>query len=146
VPRTAGPPICKRTLADELARSLSTSHRFARRAIDAFQAILTDHLLAGDSVQLAGFGRFHLKRTGRRPCNLPNLNATIGGHRVPAFRPSDSLKRIIRQRPGEAPPQPTIPGAPAFAPNGELRRGRPASLECGTRSAECGIDGKGGQG
>lgn len=67
------------------------------RALRAMLTAMRNALRRGEPVTLVGFGTFSVAR--RRPRTMRNPRTghvvTVGG-RVPRFRPSEELKRVVR--------------------------------------------------
>ena len=61
----------KTQLVDKIAKDTELTKKQAAEAVDAMIAAMQDALVAGESVQLVGFGGFSVKdvaaRTGRNP-------------------------------------------------------------------------------
>ncbi len=79
--------------AEAAGMSKKDTERVLNAAIDA----VTKSLVAGEKVQLSGFGIFETKnrqaRTGRNPVTREAVE--IPATRVPAFKPSKTLKDIV---------------------------------------------------
>ena len=93
-------------LAREIAERLGVSPFFARGILSTFCDVVASHLLADRPVVLAGFGRFHLKAVGRRPMRVGAGNSRtiiVGGHSVPGWVASDTLKQRVRAATQDAP-------------------------------------------
>ncbi len=86
--------ISKAALVDELKETTGMSQKDVKALLDGFLEHLTQHLKAGDKVQLTGFGSFELRersaRTGVNPATKEKL--TIPASKYPAFKPGKSLK------------------------------------------------------
>ena len=87
-------------LACEIAERLGVSPSFAKGILSTFCDVVASHLLADRPVVLAGFGRFHLKAVGRRRLCVGRANSReiiVGGHSVPGWVASDTLKQRVRE-------------------------------------------------
>ncbi len=81
----------------ELANSVDyLSYREAAIVVDTFFNSIHDALVAGDKVELRGFGSFKTKvrqpRTGRNPKTGDSVN--VASKRVPYFKPGKELKHL----------------------------------------------------
>ncbi len=79
--------------AEAAGMSKKDTERVLNAAIDA----VVKSLVAGEKVQLSGFGIFEVKdrlaRTGRNPVTREAVE--IPATRVPAFKPSKNLKDLV---------------------------------------------------
>ncbi len=86
--------ISKADLIKELGETTSISQSDVKVFLDEFLEQLTEHLKAGDKVQLTGFGSFELRersaRTGVNPATKEKIK--IPASKYPAFKPGKSLK------------------------------------------------------
>ncbi len=84
----------KTDLTDYIAEKTDLSKADAGRAVDAFQAAVTETLAKGESVTLIGFGTFSVKhraaRTGRNPQTGAEIQ--IAESNVPSFKAGKALK------------------------------------------------------
>ena len=84
----------KMQLVDKIAKDTELTKKQAAEAIDAMIAAMQDALVAGESVQLVGFGGFSVKdvaaRTGRNP--RTNEVVEIPASRRVTFSASKTLK------------------------------------------------------
>jgi len=84
----------KTDLTDYIAEKTELSKADAGRAVDAFQAAVTETLSKGESVTLIGFGTFSVKhraaRTGRNPQTGAEIQ--IAESNVPSFKAGKALK------------------------------------------------------
>ena len=87
----------KTELIAAIAEKAGLSKKDAERALNATIDAITASLVAGDKVQVAGFGIFEAKnreaRTGRNPLTKETIQ--IPATRVPAFKASKTLKDAI---------------------------------------------------
>jgi DNA-binding protein HU-beta len=88
----------KTELIDKMADHTGFSKVDAKRAAEAFIAIITDSLAEGEEVVLVGFGTFAVSkrsaRKGRNPQNGKEIN--IPARTVPKFKAGKALKDIVR--------------------------------------------------
>jgi DNA-binding protein HU-beta len=87
----------KSELISAIAEQGNLSKADAGRSLDALIKTIETTLKAGDSITLAGFGTFAVKkrveRTGRNPQTGQEI--TIAAAKVPSFKPSKSLKDAV---------------------------------------------------
>ena len=79
------------------AANAGVSKKDAERVVNAAIDAVTAALVAGDKVQVAGFGIFEVKhreaRTGRNPATKQTIQ--IPASKVPAFKASQTLKDAV---------------------------------------------------
>lgn len=81
----------------ELANSLDyLSYRDATTVVDTFFSSIHDALVAGDKVELRGFGSFKIKQRNPRIGRNPKTGASVdvAAKRVPYFKPGKELKHL----------------------------------------------------
>lgn len=80
------------------AAELSTAQ--AEAAIDALVNTLTHVLKDGDKITLKGFGTFEVRERGERTGRNPQTGETmtIAASKVPAFKASSTLKKLINEK------------------------------------------------
>ena len=87
----------KDDVARKLSREIYCTQGHAQRVISKVFNIITDALIDGEKVQLAGFGTFEVKnrapRMGRNP--KKNIPVPIPAKKVPCFTPGKSLKDFV---------------------------------------------------
>ena len=87
----------KTELIAEVALKAGLSKKDAEKALNATVDAITEALVAGDKVQLVGFGAFETKersaRVGRNPKTKEEIQ--IPASRVPAFKAGKALKDAI---------------------------------------------------
>ena len=87
----------KTELIAATAERAGLTKKDAERALNAAIDAITASLVAGDKVQVAGFGIFDVKkreaRTGRNPHTKQTIE--IPATRVPAFKASKALKDAV---------------------------------------------------
>jgi DNA-binding protein HU-beta len=87
---------------DELVKAVAEKTGFtqkdAKACVDAFTAVVTDALKAGDPVTLVGFGTFKVadraERTGRNPQTKEAI--IIPATKVPVFKAGAPLKAAVK--------------------------------------------------
>lgn len=88
----------KNEFVTAIAEKSGLTKKDTEAALNAYTAVVTDALKAGDSVQLIGFGTFEVReraaRTGRNPHTGENIE--IAAAKVPAFKPGKALKDAIQ--------------------------------------------------
>ncbi len=89
----------KTNLVDAVAVKANLKKADAKAAVDAVFAALEEALVAGDKIQLAGFGTFEVKtreaRQGRNPATGEAM--TIAASKAPAFKAGKALKDAVNQ-------------------------------------------------
>ena len=87
----------KADLVAAVAEKAGISKKDSEKAVNAAFDAITDALVAGDKVQLVGFGAFETKersaRVGRNPKTKEEIQ--IPASRVPAFKAGKALKDAI---------------------------------------------------
>ncbi|MBE6941129.1 MAG: HU family DNA-binding protein [Ruminococcaceae bacterium] len=87
----------KTELIAAVAEKAGLSKKDAERALNATIDAITASLVAGDKVQVSGFGIFEAKkreaRTGRNPRTKETIQ--IPATRLPAFKASKTLKDAV---------------------------------------------------
>ncbi len=85
-------------LIEELSEKLDISKREATTAVESVFGIIKECLKNDEDVNIGGFGAFKVKhrapRKGINPKTGERIN--IGATRVPGFRPSKTLKDMIK--------------------------------------------------
>ena len=69
--------VSKADIVREIAQETGVTQESVRGAIDAFLGAVTTHAQAGDTVSLAGFGRFQVKARAARTGRNPNTGASV---------------------------------------------------------------------
>lgn len=89
----------KTQLTAELAAKTGLAKKDAEKALNAFVEIVNDALVAGDKVQIVGFGSFEVKerpaRTARNPRNGEAIE--IAASKAPVFKAGKALKEIVNK-------------------------------------------------
>ena len=84
----------KTELINAVAEKAGLSKKDAEKAVGATIDAVTDALVAGDKVQLVGFGAFEVKcrnaRVGRNPKTKETIE--IPASKIPAFKAGKALK------------------------------------------------------
>ena len=87
----------KSELITAIAANSGLSKKDSEKALTATIDAITDALVAGDKVQLVGFGIFDVKeraaRTGRNPKTKEVIN--IPATKTPLFKPGKPLKEAV---------------------------------------------------
>lgn len=88
----------KTDLIDKLADHTGLSKVDAKRAVEAFTAIVMDSLAEGEEVVLVGFGTFAVSkrsaRKGRNPQTGKEIN--IPARKVPKFKVGKAFKDLVK--------------------------------------------------
>ena len=87
----------KTELVKKIAEAAGLSAADAKKALDATTAAIKDALVAGDKVQLVGFGTFGVKERAARTGRNPQTGATleIKASKVPSFKAGKGLKDAV---------------------------------------------------
>lgn len=88
----------KTDLIDKLADHTGLSKVDAKRAIEAFTAIVMDSLAEGEEVVLVGFGTFSISKRGARKGRNPQTGKEINipARKVPKFKVGKAFKDVVR--------------------------------------------------
>ena len=86
--------LTKAQLAELLFEQIGLNKREAKDMVDAFYALIVEHLIAGDDVKLSGFGNFQMRVKAPRPGRNPRTGELIpiAVRRVVTFHASQKLK------------------------------------------------------
>ena len=89
----------KAELVSRMAEKSELTKKEAEAALNAFMKSVEEALVAGDKVQLVGFGTFEVRareaRTGRNPRTGETM--TIAASKAPAFKSSSALKNAVNK-------------------------------------------------
>ncbi len=87
----------KTELIAAVAQNAGVSKKDAERVVNATIDAITASLVAGDKVQISGFGIFEVKNRDARVGRNPHTKQTIEipATRVPAFKASKALKDVV---------------------------------------------------
>lgn len=87
----------KTDLINAVAEKAELSKKDADKAVAAVFAAISDSLVAGDKVQLVGFGTFEVRdraaREGKNPATGEKIQ--IAATKVPAFKAGKALKEAV---------------------------------------------------
>lgn len=87
----------KADIVTTVAEKAGISKKDAEKAVSAVLETISEALIAGDKVQLVGFGGFEVKeraaRLGRNPRTKESIE--IPASRAPVFKPGKSLKDAV---------------------------------------------------
>lgn len=90
----------KAELVNSIAEKSGLNKAESTRALDAFLNTVEETLVAGDKVQLVGFGTFETRerkaREGRNPRN-PEEVIHIPASKAPVFKAGKSLKEAVNK-------------------------------------------------
>lgn len=90
----------KQELVAAVVAKAGMTKKDAEKAVSAFTASIENALVAGDKVQLIGFGTFEVKeraaREGRNPRN-PEETVTIPASKAPVFKAGKALKDAVNK-------------------------------------------------
>ena len=81
------------------AKEAGISKKDAALAIEAAFTGITNSLIAGEKVQLIGFGTFETRARAARTGKNPQTGATVSipACKVPAFKPGKALKDAVNK-------------------------------------------------
>ena len=89
----------KSDLINSVAQKADISKKDADKAVSAVIAAISDSLVAGEKVQLVGFGTFEVRdraaREGKNPATGEKI--TIAATKVPAFKAGKALKEAVNK-------------------------------------------------
>lgn len=90
----------KNELLEKVSLASGLTKTQSDAAINAFVEVITEALKADDKISLKGFGTFEVRtreaRTGRNPRTGETM--TIAASKVPAFKASSSLKKVMNEK------------------------------------------------
>ena len=88
----------KTELVAALTEKAGFSKKDAEKALNAFVDVITDALVAGEKVQIVGFGSFEVKdrpeRVGRNPRDAKQ-KIVIPASKAPVFKAGKSLRDAV---------------------------------------------------
>ena len=92
------PALTKAQLADMLFEQIGLNKRESKDMIDAFFEVISQRLIVGEDVKLAGFGNFQIRIKAPRPGRNPRTGELIpiAARRVVTFHASQKLKDQIQ--------------------------------------------------
>ena len=87
----------KTELIAAMAEKMETTKKDAGIALEAFTDAVTDALVAGEKVQLVGFGTFEVSERAAREGRNPATGETIQipASKAPKFKAGKALKDIV---------------------------------------------------
>jgi DNA-binding protein HU-beta len=88
----------KAQLINEVAKRSGITKKDAKSAVDAVFSAIKDALAKGQRVRLIGFGTFEVRKRNQRRGKNPKTGQTITipARKVPAFKASSELKRVVK--------------------------------------------------
>ncbi len=89
--------VTKSELVSNIAKKANLKKADAEKALEAFIEVVKDSLSKGKGVRLIGFGTFAVRNRKARKSRNPRTGQTINipATKVPAFKPSASLKALV---------------------------------------------------
>ncbi|MBM7617926.1 DNA-binding protein HU-beta [Weissella uvarum] len=88
----------KQDLVNEVATKAGLTKKDSNAAVDAVFETIQSKLVAGEKVQLIGFGNFEVReraaRKGRNPQTKEEIE--IAAKKIPAFKPGKALKDAVK--------------------------------------------------
>lgn len=90
----------KSALVDALVLKTGLKKKDAEGALEAFIECVQEALIAGDKVQLVGFGSFEVKERPARDARNPRTRETIRleASKAPVFKAGKALKDSVNQK------------------------------------------------
>ena len=87
----------KTDFVNAVAEKAGISKKDAEKALNAVTDVVKDALVAGDKVQLVGFGSFEVKARAARTGHNPRTKEVISipASRLPVFKPGKALKSAV---------------------------------------------------
>ena len=87
----------KTELVANVAEKAGLTKKQSEAAVNAFVAAVEDALVAGDKVQLVGFGSFEVKTRGERVGRNPRTKEEIkiAASKAPVFKAGKALKDAV---------------------------------------------------
>jgi integration host factor subunit alpha len=94
--------LTKADLAERLYEESGFSKRESKEIVEFFFEALRSALETGESVKLAGFGKFDLREKKQRPGRNPKtgVEVPITARRVVTFRPGQTLRARVEAQAG----------------------------------------------
>ncbi len=88
----------KTELVNAVAEKAELSKKDAEKAVAAVLSAVEDALVAGDKVQLIGFGTFEVKQRAARTGHNPQTGETIeiAAAKIPSFKAGAALKNAVK--------------------------------------------------
>jgi DNA-binding protein HU-beta len=88
----------KAQLINEVAKRSGITKKDAKAAVDAVFSAIKDALAKGQRVRLIGFGTFEVRKRSQRRGKNPKTGQTITipARKVPAFKASSELKKLVK--------------------------------------------------
>jgi DNA-binding protein HU-beta len=87
----------KTDFVNAVAEKASMSKKDAEKALNAVIDVVKDALVAGEKVQLVGFGSFEVRERAARTGHNPRTKEVIQipASRLPVFRPGKALRNAV---------------------------------------------------
>ena len=88
----------KSELIAKVAEKAGITKKDAEKAVAGIFASVQEALVAGDKVQVIGFGTFEVRERAARVCRNPQTKEEIEvpASKVPAFKAGQALKNIVK--------------------------------------------------
>lgn len=99
--------LTKADLSEQLYEKVGLNNREAKEMVEAFFQEISECLVGGEEVKLAGFGVFSLRDKAERPGRNPKtgMEVAISARRVVTFHASGCLKDAVEASPALALPE-----------------------------------------
>ena len=88
----------KKELVQEIAEKTGATQKQVQHIVELFMNGITDAVSKGDKVTLMGFGTFEVRDRKEKRGTNPSTREpmTIPAQKVPAFRPSQQFKDLLK--------------------------------------------------
>ncbi|MBE6616656.1 MAG: HU family DNA-binding protein [Ruminococcaceae bacterium] len=89
----------KNELISAAAKATGITKKDTAAVLDAILAQITDAVVAGDKVQLIGFGTFEVRERGERTSRNPRTGETVkvAASKAPAFKAGKAFKDAVNK-------------------------------------------------
>ena len=89
----------KSDLVNAIAKNEGIEKKCAEKAVNAVFAAVADALVAGEKVQLVGFGTFEVRERAEKQARNPRTGEVIAvpATKVPAFKAGSALKAKVAE-------------------------------------------------
>lgn len=90
----------KSGLIAAFAEKSGFSKKDAEKAVNTFLSVVTESLVNGESVQVAGFGTFEVRQRAEKQGRNPRTgeSITVPAVAVPAFKAGKGLKNAVAEK------------------------------------------------
>lgn len=90
--------VTKKEIVDHVADKCDMTKADAERALESVVGMVSEHLVKGDEVAIAGFGTFATSQRAAREARNPRTGESVQvpAMKVPKFKPGKALKDAVR--------------------------------------------------